>query len=117
MMFKKGAKLFSFEIRREAGEDVAYVNYLGAPFIPSLAESPEVMGRTVDLLIASPNISRVVFVQQRNYNYDFDKIKLLAGIAQMHTFLSKKKKILSVERLASDPQLVSQKLIHILYFY
>ena len=29
MLFEKDAKLYSYEVRRESGESVAYVNYLG----------------------------------------------------------------------------------------
>ena len=32
---------------------------------------PEIMERTVDMLIENPGVSRIVFVQQKNYNYDF----------------------------------------------
>lgn len=108
-MFKKGTALYSYEVRHEAGENVAYINYFGAPFIPSLAENPEVMNRVIDLLIASPNVSRVILVQQRNYNYDFNEIKLLAEIAQVYTFLIKQKKILSPEKLSSFPNMVAQR--------
>jgi len=116
MMFKKGTELYSYEIRNEAGENVAYINYFGANFVPNIAENPEVMGRVVDLLIASPNVSRIVLVQQRNYNYDFNEIKLLAEIARIFTFLLKQKKVLSPEKLSSIPSLVSQRHKFINYF-
>ncbi|HLF53732.1 MAG TPA: hypothetical protein VI544_00980, partial [Candidatus Nanoarchaeia archaeon] len=81
MMFKESAPLYSIEVERKAGEDVMYVNYLNAPFVPSIADSPLVMARTVDSLVENPNISRVIFVQQRNYNYPFEQVSLLAEIA------------------------------------
>jgi len=51
MIFKKGTKLYGYEVVREAGQDVMYINYLGAPYVPSMADSPIVMARTVDSLI------------------------------------------------------------------
>ncbi len=116
MMFKKGAKLYSYEIRRESGEDVAYINYLGAPIVPSIAKYPEVMGRVIDLLIASPRVSRVVLVQQRNYNYGFEEVKLLKEIAQLYNVFLKEKKILSPKRLSSNPQRVSERHSFLTYF-
>ena len=116
MLFEKGAKLYSYEIRRESGENVAYVNYLGAPYIPSIAKSPEIMSRVIDLLIESPNISRLVLVQQRNYNYNSNQINLLAGISSLYTFLLKQEKILSVEKISSDQRLVSQRYTFLNYF-
>jgi len=99
MQFEKEAPLYSYEISREGGEDVLYINYLGAPYIPSLADSPEVMERTIDALIENPNVSRIVFVQQKNYNYDFKEVAILLELAQIYVFLLKQEKILSQEKL------------------
>ncbi|MBI2046768.1 type II/IV secretion system ATPase subunit [Candidatus Pacearchaeota archaeon] len=104
MIFKQGATLYSYEVEREAGQSVLYFNYLGAPYVPSLAESREVMSRTVDALIESPNISRIVFVQQRNYNHDFQQTSLLLEIAQLYTYLMKHERVLSPARLVLNYQ-------------
>lgn len=100
MLFKQGTQLYAFEIRREAGQDIMYINYLGAPYVPSLADSGEVMARTVDSLIQSQNISRIVFVQQRNYDYGFEQVALLLEISQLYNFLIKQERILSSDKLA-----------------
>jgi type IV secretory pathway ATPase VirB11/archaellum biosynthesis ATPase len=102
MEFKEGAPLYSYEIRREGGEDVIYFNYLGANFVPSLADQPEVMARAVDALIESPNVSRMVFVQQKNYNYDFNESSMLLEIASLYVHLVKQENILAQERLVSN---------------
>ena len=59
MQFEKEEALYSYEVKREGGEDVLYINYLGAPFVPSLADYPEVMSRTIDALIENPSASRM----------------------------------------------------------
>ena len=100
MKFEEGEKLYSYEVKKEAGEDVLYINYLGAPYVPSLSEYPEVMEKTVDLLIENPHISRVVFVQQKNYNYDFKETSYLLEIAQLYVYLIKQEKILSQAKLS-----------------
>lgn len=100
MKFEEGAKLYSHEIHREGGEDVLYINYLGAPHVPSLSDSPDVMERTVDALIENPNASRIVFVQQKNYNYDFEETSMLIEIAQLYVYFIRQEKILSREKLA-----------------
>ncbi|GIU68518.1 MAG: hypothetical protein KatS3mg001_368 [Candidatus Pacearchaeota archaeon] len=93
-------QLYSSEVKREGGEDVLYINYLGAPFVPSIAEYPEVMEKVIDLIIENPNISRVVLSQQKNYNYDFKETRYLIEIAQLYTYLIKQEKILSKEKLS-----------------
>ncbi len=101
MNFREGIPLYSYEVRREGGEDVLYVNYLGAPYVPTLEDSPEVMERTVDSLIENPQVSRIVFVQQKNYNYDFREAEMLLEIAQIYIYLIKQEKVLSQEKLIS----------------
>ncbi len=110
MPYKEEAKLYSYEVRREGGEDVLYVNYLGAPYVPSIADSPEVMNRTVDALIENPSVSRIVLTQQKNYNYDFRETALLLEIAQVYIHLLKQERILSQEKLViTNEQAFSQR--------
>lgn len=99
MMFKEGTQLYAYEVVREAGQDVMYVNYLGAAFVPSLADLPIVMARTIDYLIESPSVSRIVFVQQRNYSYDFHEVTMLNEIAQLYVHLIRQEKVLVASTL------------------
>ena len=117
MQFREGTKLYSYEIQREGGEDVLYMNYLGAPFVPSLPDYPKVMERTVDVLIENPNISRIVFVQQKNYNYDLTETSLLLEIAQLYIFLIKQEKVLSQGKLITNhEQFFSKRYNDVFYF-
>jgi len=99
MMFKGDSKLYSSEVIRESGENVIYINYLGATFVPNLAGSFEVMARTVDSFLEDPNVSRVVFVQQRNYSHNFEQVHLLLELSQLFNFLVKQEKVVSVDSL------------------
>jgi archaeal flagellar protein FlaI len=99
MLFKKGAPLYATEVEREQGEDVLYINTIGAPFVPSIAEDPSIMLRTIDFLADNPNVSRIVFVQQRNYSYPPGQILLLAEIARVYNFLTKQEEMLSQKKL------------------
>lgn len=100
MLFKPGTPIYSYEVVREAGHQVMYVNYLGAVNVPNIAKNPEIMARTVELLIESPNISRIVFVQQRNYNYGSSETLLLQEIANLYVYLTKQEKILAPSKLS-----------------
>jgi len=102
MQFEKGAPQYSYEVKREAEQDVLYINYMGVAYVPSLADSAEVMGRTVDALIENPNVSRIVFVQQKNYNYDFKETNYLLEIAQLYVYFVKQEKVLSQDKLGAE---------------
>jgi type IV secretory pathway ATPase VirB11/archaellum biosynthesis ATPase len=104
MLFKQGAALYAYEIVREQGNDVAYINYMGSSYVPNIAENKEAMSRVIDLLMENSNIARVVFVQQRNYSYDFQQIVFLNEIARVYLYLLKQERILSPERLVLNCQ-------------
>jgi archaeal flagellar protein FlaI len=104
MQFKEGTPVFSYELEREGGEDILYINYLGAPYVPSIADSQEVMARTIDALIENPNVSRIVFVQQKNYNYDLKETSFLIELANLYIHLIKQEKILSQEKISPSFQ-------------
>jgi archaeal flagellar protein FlaI len=108
MMFKQDTPLYSYEVVRESGENVMYINYLGANFVPSLVDFPEVMARTIDALAESSDISRIVFVQQRNYSHNFSQVKMLLEVASLYEFLVKQEKIVSPEKLFFAEMRVSE---------
>ena len=91
-----------YEVRREGGEDILYLNYSKIPSSPSISESPEVMEKTIDYLIENPNVSRIVFVQNKNYNYDFKETSYLLEIASLYVYLLKQEKILSFHKLVKE---------------
>lgn len=102
MFFKKETPLYAYEIVREAGADVMYINYMTAAFVPSISESGDVMARAIEVLAENPNISKLVFVQQRNYVYDSVEVFLLAEIAHLYNYLVKQERILTPSRLVLD---------------
>jgi len=101
MQFEKGAKLYSHEVQKEGGEDILYINYNGSTFSPSVSAYPEVMERTVDALIDNPNVSRIIFVKDKNYNYDFRETNYLLEVASLYIYFLKQEEILSHEKLVS----------------
>lgn len=100
MLFKKGSPLYASEIERREGEAVLYMNYLEAPFVASIANSPADMARVIDILAQNPGVSRVVFVQQKNYNYSSEQVLLLSEIARVYNYLIKQEEIFSFEKLS-----------------
>lgn len=98
-MEKDGVPLYGYNVKREGNEDVLYFNYNGASFVPDISDYSEIMSATIDALIESPNVSRIIFSQDKNYNYDFEETSLLLELAQLYTYLTKHEKVLSPERL------------------
>jgi type IV secretory pathway ATPase VirB11/archaellum biosynthesis ATPase len=88
-----------YEVKREGLEDVLYINYSSMLYSPSIADSPDVMEQVVELLMENPNISRIILVQQKNYNYNFEETSYLIEIASLYTSFLRQEKILSREKL------------------
>src|SRR6056297_838506 len=104
MEFSQDTPLYGYETKKEGGEDVLYINYNGASYVPRLEDSGDVMSRTIDSLIENPNASRIVFVQKKNYNYDNEETMRLLEISQLYVYLIKQEKILSQRRLMASEQ-------------
>jgi type IV secretory pathway ATPase VirB11/archaellum biosynthesis ATPase len=100
MLFKQNTPLYYYEVLREEGHEVLYINYLGSSSVPNLADNPDIMSRTVEILMELPNISRVVFVQQRNYSYGSAETFMLKEISNLYIFLTKQEKILLPSKLS-----------------
>jgi len=111
MIFKPETKIYSYEVIREGGQDVMFVNYLGHPTVPNIADSALIMARTIDSIVESPRISKIIFVQQRNYVYDFNQTNMLIEIAQLYNFLVEQEKVLSPKKLIpfGDQQFLQQR--------
>src|SRR3989338_804507 len=100
MVFQLNSEVYSTELQRKEGETILYINYLGVQTVPSIADSMDVMARVIDSLIDNVQVSRVILVQQRNYNYPFEQVSLLLEIAQLYTYLLKQERILALDKLS-----------------
>ena len=100
MLFKPETRLYGYEIKREAKQDILYVNYMGSPNVPDIGDSAIVMARTADYLLEVQSASKVVFVQQRNYSYPQNQVAMLMEIAQIYEKLIKQEKVLVMNSLA-----------------
>src|SRR3989338_1404737 len=95
-------KPFSYEVIRE-GEDVLLsVNLEDYPHAPSLEDDPVVMSKACDMLIEVKDATKIVFMQKRNYEYDYEQTILLREIARLYSQLIRRKEISSYTSLISD---------------
>ncbi|PIN89397.1 hypothetical protein COU57_06205 [Candidatus Pacearchaeota archaeon CG10_big_fil_rev_8_21_14_0_10_32_14] len=116
MEFKEGTPLYANEVVREGGEDILYFNFIGAPFVPDLVSDGRIMEMVIDALIENSNVSRIVFVQQKNYHYDFKETSYLIELAQLYTFFMRQENILSPNKLASVDQRTTSKRYNELFY-
>ena len=94
MLFGKKIKPGDYEVSKEGEEDVMYINYENVNLSPSLEGSAVCMSDTVEKILQSLNVSRIIFYQKKNYEYDQEQTKMLKEIAIVYNHLVKQKRIL-----------------------
>ena len=93
---------FSYDVIREGDDVMLSVNLEDYSRVPSLEDDPIVMSKTCDMLIEVKDATKIVFIQKRNYEYDYSQTELLREIAKLYTQLTKRKDIFSYAALLSD---------------
>lgn len=89
-----------YEVVREGEETILRVNYEDYPKVPSLEDDANVMSSTVDKLIEAGTITRIVFYQHRDYEYEFDQAQVLLEIARLFAKFSKQREVFSYESIS-----------------
>ena len=93
--------VLSSEVIREGEETTIRVNAAGLSIVPSIEDEELFMGKAVDLLIENPGATKIVFVQQRDYEYEYPQVKLLSEIASVYRRLIKRSGEFSLIKLQS----------------
>src|SRR3989344_4248783 len=85
-----------FDVVNEGSERVLRIDYTKKTIIPSIEDSEDCMQDIMSRLIEAAGVSRVILIQQRNYNYSQSQVQLLAEIARLYNHLIKQKKFLAL---------------------
>ena len=88
-------KPFSYDLIREGEETILRIEAESLQYLPSIEDNPSIMARTISLLMETGTITKIVFVQKRDYEYDFYQTQLLTEIAQLYNKLAKQKDLFS----------------------
>ena len=78
---KKKLGPWEYEILREGNENIIRINVEDWPYVPSIEDNALAMALTIDRLVEVPSVHRIVFVQRKNYVYDYVQTQLLLEIA------------------------------------
>jgi archaeal flagellar protein FlaI len=103
-LFGESKTPFSYDILREGEETVLMIDLEEYSRVPSLEDDPVCMSRTVDILAEVGTVTKIVYTQKRNYEYDYEQAVMMQQIAKLYLQLSKKRDVLSYGKLLSDPQ-------------
>ncbi len=91
VLFQEKGKAFSYDIIRE-GEDITLrVDLEDYSLTPSIEDDPICMSRMFDILLEVGNITKIVFYQKRDYEYDYDQTQIIAEMAKLYSHILRQK--------------------------
>lgn len=89
-----------YEVISEGEDTILKVDCEKVLYIPSLEDNGLLMAYTCDMLIENMNVTKLVFSQKMDYEYDYTQVQLLLDVAKMFNFFAKRKDIFSVHALS-----------------
>lgn len=104
MLFNNQSAGVSSDITHEGDETVLRVDYESSLEVPSVEDSDSCMADTIDKLISNKNVTKIVFNQRREYEYDYNQTRLLVEIAKVYAHLIKQKNLFNYSALAMNIQ-------------
>ena len=99
-MAEKRGQCFSYETYKEGEDVVLRVDAEECPFFPSIEDNAMCMSVVIDKLVESPGITRVVFAQKRDYEYDYEQVRMLAELGKLRNQIIKQQVLLSMSSVA-----------------
>jgi archaeal flagellar protein FlaI len=67
--------------------------------VPSIEDSASLMSFVVERLIENPGVTKIVFAQKRDYEYDYTQVRLLSELASVYNRLIKQKNLYTYSKL------------------
>jgi type IV secretory pathway ATPase VirB11/archaellum biosynthesis ATPase len=89
----------TFKIERVGEETILRVDCEKLNTIPSVEDSANIMSFIVERLIENKATTKLIFVQKRDYEYDYAQVRILAELASVYNKLIKQKALFSYENL------------------
>ncbi len=98
-----GQKKEEFEIVDEGEDSILRIDCELSGLSPSIEDYSKTMAYVIDKLIENNNVSKVVFVEKRDYEYDTYQTEMLMEIARLYAGLKRQSDLLSYGTLTNVP--------------
>lgn len=75
---------FQTDVTREGNETILRVQCGGIARVPSIEDDPVFMTKTIELLVQNPETTKLIFVQRRDYEYEYAQVRMLKEVAMLY---------------------------------
>ena len=82
--------VWNYEVIKEGEDRILKINCEDYPKLPSLEDDDYTMSKTFDILVETRMVSRVVYSQRREYEYDFSQTQFMVELANFYATIIRK---------------------------
>jgi len=91
--------VWKYEIIREGDDVILRVDCERLTRVPSLEDDPLYMAKTIEILLEVGHVTKIVFFQKRDFEYDYEQTQLILEIAELHGMLLRQRGSFSLEAM------------------
>lgn len=95
---------YKYDLIREGEEIVLRIDAEKLPYLPSLEDNSVVMAKTIEIIVEVGHVTRIVFFQKRDYEYDYYQTQMIFEVANLYKTLLKQKDIFSYSKISQECQ-------------
>lgn len=99
-----GSSDSSYDVVKEGEDTVLRIDYENAMEVPSLEDSEQCMADTIEKLIANRNITKIIFSQKRDYEYDYAQTRILVEFSKTYSNMLKHKAVFNYSVVSMNEQ-------------
>jgi len=103
MAFRSNKKDWDYEVVREGEENILYVYAESLSSIPSIEDSSVCMAHTIDILNQVGDITKIIFTQKRDYEYNYNQTQMLYEIARIYKKIIRQKNLFAYRHEGLPP--------------
>jgi len=92
-LFKGKRKTCGYDLIHEGEDTVLYIYCDDCMYSPSIEDNPVCMARTIDKLIKAGKVTKIIFSQKRDYEYDYQQTQVLVEIANVYKSLMRQRNL------------------------
>jgi len=92
----------SYDVVKEGEDTVLRIDYENALEVPSLEDSEQCMADTIEKLMANRNITKIIFSQKRDYEYDYAQTRILLEFSKVYSNILKHKAVFNYRSITLE---------------
>ncbi len=86
---------YSYEVVREGSDIILKINYERVLEPPSIEDDPVAMQRVINMLLEVGRVTKIIFEQKRDFEYDYEQVKIVQEVASLYNRFVKNRDLIS----------------------